>query len=65
VNDNFYEGEVHVFYTFHKYHIVIKLGVSNAKVGKEDISNPTIGNETLHEIRQVKFFTSKVLNPEV
>jgi hypothetical protein len=39
----------------------------NAKVGKEDIFKPTIGNESLHEIsnnngvRLVNFATSKTL----
>jgi hypothetical protein len=28
----------------------ILLGVFNAKVGREDIFKPTIGNESLHEI---------------
>jgi hypothetical protein len=49
------------------YHIKILLGNFNAKVGREDISKPTIGNESLHEIsnddgvRAVNFATSKNL----
>jgi hypothetical protein len=45
----------------------ILLGDFNAKVGKEDIFKPTIGNESLHEIsddngvRLVNFTTSKNL----
>jgi hypothetical protein len=45
----------------------ILLGDFNAKVGKEDIFKPTIGNESSHEIskdngfRVVKFATSKHL----
>jgi hypothetical protein len=45
----------------------IFLGVFNAKVGREDIFKPTIGNENLHEIsndngvRVVNFATSKNL----
>jgi hypothetical protein len=45
----------------------ILLGDSNAKIGREDIFKPTIGNETLHEIsndngvRLVNFATSKNL----
>jgi endonuclease/exonuclease/phosphatase family metal-dependent hydrolase len=47
----------------------ILLGDFNAKVGREDIFNPTIENESLHEIsndngvRLVNFATSK--NPRV
>jgi hypothetical protein len=43
------------------------LGDFNAKVGREDIFNPTIGNESLHAIsndngvRVVNFATSKNL----
>jgi hypothetical protein len=45
----------------------ILLGDFNAKVGREDILKPTIGNESLHEIsnnngvRVVNFATSKNL----
>jgi hypothetical protein len=45
----------------------ILLGDFNAKVGREDIFKPTIGNESLHEIstdngvRVVNFATSKNL----
>jgi hypothetical protein len=45
----------------------IQLGDFNAKVGREDIFKPTIGNERLHEIsndigaRAVTFATSKDL----
>jgi hypothetical protein len=52
-----------VFYKFHN----ILLGGFNAKVGKEDIFKPTIGNERLHEISNdngvtlVNFATSKNL----
>jgi endonuclease/exonuclease/phosphatase family metal-dependent hydrolase len=40
----------HVFDKFPKYHMKILLGDFNAKVGKEDIFKPTIGNESLHEV---------------
>jgi hypothetical protein len=46
----------------------ILLGDFNAKVGREDIFKPTIGNESLYEIsndngvRVVNFATSKNLN---
>jgi hypothetical protein len=64
---SFYEELELVFDKFPKYHMKILLGDFNAKVSKEDIFNPTIGNESLHEIsndngvRLVKFATSKNL----
>jgi hypothetical protein len=39
-----------VFDKFPKYHMKILLEDFNAKVGKEDIFKPTIGNESLHKI---------------
>jgi hypothetical protein len=39
-----------VFDKFPKYHMKILLGDFNAKVGKEDIFKPTVGNECLHAI---------------
>jgi hypothetical protein len=39
-----------VFDKFPKYHTKILLGDFNAKVGREDIFKPTVGNEYLHEI---------------
>jgi predicted DNA-binding transcriptional regulator AlpA len=56
-----------VFDKFPKYHTKILIGDFNAKVGREDIRKPTIGNETLHDIcndngvRLVNFPTSKKL----
>jgi endonuclease/exonuclease/phosphatase family metal-dependent hydrolase len=50
MKDSFYEELEHVFDRFPKYHMKILLGDFNAKVGKEDIFKPTIGNESLHEI---------------
>jgi hydroxypyruvate isomerase len=50
VKDNFYEELEHVFDKFPKYHMKIVLEDFNAKVGREDIFKPTIGNESLHEI---------------
>src|SRR5215468_8482501 len=56
-----------VFDHFPKYHIKILLGDFNAKVGREDIFKPTIGNESLHQdsndngVRIVNFATSKNL----
>jgi exonuclease III len=46
VKDSFYEEVEHVFDKFPKYHIKILLGDFNAKVGREDIFKPTIGNES-------------------
>jgi hypothetical protein len=67
VKASFYEELGRVFDKFPKYNIQILLGDFNAKVGREDIFKPTIGNESLHEIsnyngvRLVKFATSKNL----
>jgi endonuclease/exonuclease/phosphatase family metal-dependent hydrolase len=63
----FYEELESVLDRFPKYHMKILLGDFNAKVGKEEIFKPTIGNESLHEItndngiRVVNFVTSKHL----
>jgi hypothetical protein len=46
--DRLYEEVEHVFDKYPKYHIKILLGDFNAKVGREDIFKPTIGNESLH-----------------
>jgi hypothetical protein len=67
VKDSVYEKLERIFDKFPKYHMKILLGDFNAKVGKEDIFKPTIGNERLHEIsndngvRVVNFATSKIL----
>jgi hypothetical protein len=64
VKDSFYEEMERVFDKFPKYHTKILLGDFNAKVGREDIFKPIIGNESLHEIvngngvRLVNFSTS-------
>jgi hypothetical protein len=64
VKDSFYEELELVFDELPKYHMIILLDF-NAKVGREDIFKPTIGNESLHEIskdngvRLVNFATSK------
>jgi hypothetical protein len=50
VKDSFYDELERVFVNFPKYHMEIMLGDFNAKVGWEDISKPTIGSESLHEI---------------
>ncbi|PNF23403.1 hypothetical protein B7P43_G12243 [Cryptotermes secundus] len=67
VKDRFYEELEHLFDKFPKYRMKILLGDFNAKVGREDISKPTIRNESLHEIGNdngvgvVNFATSKNL----
>jgi hypothetical protein len=56
-----------VFDKFLKYHTKILLGDVNANVGREDTFEPTIGNESLHEIntdnevRLINFAISKNL----
>jgi hypothetical protein len=65
VKDSSYEELGHVFHQFPRYDMKIFLGDFNAKVGRENIFKPTIGNESLHEIsndngvRVVNFATSK------
>jgi hypothetical protein len=66
VKDSFYEELERIFNKFPKYRMKILLGDWNAKVGREDIFKPTIGNESLHEIsddngvRVANFATSKI-----
>jgi hypothetical protein len=65
--DSFYEELGRVFYQFPSYYMKILLDDFNAKVGRENIFKPTIGNESLHEIsndngvRVLNFGTSKNL----
>ena len=65
--DSFYEELQQVFDHFPKYHMKILLGDFNAKLGRENIFKPTIGNESLHQdsndngVRIVIFATSKNL----
>jgi hypothetical protein len=67
VKDSFYEELARVFDQFYKYNTKILLGDFYAKVGREDIFKPTIGNESSHEIsndngvRVVNSATSKIL----
>jgi hypothetical protein len=67
VKDGFYEELERIFDKFPKYHTKILLGDLNAKVGRENIFKPTIGNESLNKIsndngvRVVNFATSKIL----
>jgi hypothetical protein len=51
--DSFYEELEGVFYHFPKYHMKILLGDFNAKVGREGIFKPTIGNESYIRIATI------------
>jgi hypothetical protein len=61
--DNFYEELEQDIDRFLKYHMKILLVDFNAKVGRENIFKPTIGNESLHQasndngVRLVNFTT--------
>jgi exonuclease III len=65
--DSFYEELGCVSDQFPRYDMKILLGDFNAKVGRENIFKPTIGNESLHEtsndneVTVVNFATSKNL----
>jgi hypothetical protein len=67
VKDSLYEEIRRVYDQFPRYDTKIILGDFNAKVGRENILKPMIGNESLHEIstdngaRVVNFATSKNL----
>ena len=65
--ENFYEELEQGFDHFPKYQMKIILGDFNAKVERENITNPTFGNESLHQdnndngVRIVNFATAKNL----
>jgi exonuclease III len=67
IKDSFHEELEQVFDQFPRYYMKILLGDFNAKVGREDIFKPIIGNESIHEtsndngVRVVNFATSKNL----
>jgi hypothetical protein len=67
MKDSFYEALERVFDKFTKYHMITLIECFSAKVGIEDIFEPTIGNESLQEIidengvRVVNFATFKTL----
>jgi len=67
LKDSFYEELEEVFDHFPKYHMKILLGDFNAKIGREDIFKPIIGQESLHQdsndngVRIVNFATSQNL----
>jgi hypothetical protein len=50
IKDSFYDELGRVFDQFHRYEMKILFDDFNAKVGREDIFKPTIGNESSHEI---------------
>ena len=50
--DSFYEELEQVFDHFPKYHTKMLLGDFNAKVGREKIFKPTIGQESVHQDRK-------------
>jgi len=64
--DSFYEELEQVFNHFPKYHMKILIGDFNAKVGRENIFKPTIGNESLHQdsndngVRIINFAHKKI-----
>jgi len=47
--DSFYDELEQIFYHIPKYHRKILLGNFNAKLGREIIFKPTIGQESLHQ----------------
>jgi hypothetical protein len=67
IKDSFYKELEQAFDQFPGYHMKILVGDFNAKVGREDIFKPIIGNESLHEasndngVRVVNFSTLKNL----
>jgi hypothetical protein len=67
MRDSFYEELGRVFDQFPRYDMKILLGDFSAKVGREYIFKPKIGNASSHEIsndngvRVVNFATSKNL----
>ena len=62
---SFYEELEQVFHHVPKYHMKILLEDFHAKLGKENIFKPTVGNESLHLVpidnRIVNFATTKNL----
>jgi exonuclease III len=67
IKDSFYEELEQVFDQFPRYHIKNFLGDFNAKVGRQYIFKPIIGNESLHEVMIMvlsvaNFATSKKSN---
>jgi hypothetical protein len=67
LKDSFYEELERVFDHFPRYHMKILLEDFNAKVERESIFKPTIGNESLHQdsndngVKIINFAKSKNL----
>jgi hypothetical protein len=67
VKDSFYEDLEEVFDHFPKCYMKILLGDFNAKLGREDIFKPIIGQESLHQdsndngVRLLNFATLKII----
>jgi exonuclease III len=59
VKDSFYEELERVLDTFPKYHMKILLGDFNAKMRREDIFKPTIGNEICTKLVMIWSWGSK------
>jgi hypothetical protein len=65
IKENLYEELECIFDKFPKYYMKILVGDFNAKLGRDDVLKPTIGNGSLHEIsndnavRVVNVATSK------
>ena len=63
---SFYEELEQLFHHFPKYHMKMLLGYFNAKVGRENIFKPTIGQESLHQdsndngVRLLNFDTQNI-----
>ena len=66
LKDSFNEELEEVFYHLPKYYMKILLGDFNAKLGRENIFKPIIGQESLHQDsndngdRSANFTTSKI-----
>jgi hypothetical protein len=58
--ENFYEELEQDFDHFPKYHMKILLGDFSAKVCRENITKPTIGNSNDNGVRIVNFATLKI-----
>ena len=69
INESFYWDLEQFFNNFPKYQLKILLGDINVKLKRENIFNPTIQNESIHQdssdngVRKVNFATSE--NPVV